>query len=61
MFIGYLLQEVAGGLPLLLIQMKMLVLNVLIQIIVTVLGISVLTAGYRMAMENRSVEPQVFD
>ncbi|TYC70075.1 hypothetical protein FMN63_09210 [Stappia sp. BW2] len=48
----YLLGLLSGGLPAALIQMKILVLNVLVQIIVTVLGISILTAGYRIAMER---------
>lgn len=48
----YVLGLLSGGLPAALIQMKILVLNVLVQIIVTVLGISILTAGYRIAMER---------
>jgi len=51
--IQYLLQAAAGSLPLLLIQIKILILNVLLQIVVTVLGISVLTGGYRIAMERK--------
>ncbi|MBS8261978.1 hypothetical protein [Roseibium polysiphoniae] len=47
-----LLGFVGGGLPLILIQFKVLILNLLLQIIVTVLGISVITAGYRIAMER---------
>lgn len=50
----YLLQAATGSLPLLLIQIKILILNVLLQIIVTVLGISVLTGGYRIAMERKA-------
>jgi hypothetical protein len=33
-------------------------LNVLLQIIVTVLGISVITAGYRIAMERQTQAAQ---
>jgi len=47
-----LITQAAGGLPVILIQLKALILNVLLQIIVTVLGLSVLTSGYRMAMER---------
>jgi len=47
-----LITQAAGGLPLILIQLKALILNVLLQIIVTVLGLSVLTSGYRMAMDR---------
>lgn len=47
-----LVDQVTGGLPLVLIQFKALVLNILIQIIVTVLGLSVLTAAYRFAIER---------
>jgi|GEM_PF-2602732 len=49
----YVLGLLSGGLPAALIQMKILVLNVLVQIIVTVLGISILTAGYRIAKERQ--------
>jgi hypothetical protein len=58
---GALLEFVVGlaasGLPLLLLQIKVMILNLLVQIIVTVLGISVLTAGYRMAMERQGSNP----
>jgi hypothetical protein len=47
----------ASGLPLFLLQIKVMILNLLVQIIVTVLGISVLTAGYRMAMERQGSNP----
>jgi hypothetical protein len=50
----YILGLLSGGLPAALIQMKVLMLNVLVQIIVTVLGISILTAGYRIAMERQA-------
>lgn len=43
-----------SGLPLLLIQFKFMLLNLLIQIIITVLGISVITAGYRLALERQN-------
>ncbi|MES0812796.1 hypothetical protein ABLO27_25105 [Roseibium sp. SCPC15] len=57
----YLLQGMAGSLPIILLQFKLMLLNVLLQIIVTVLGISVLTAGYRMATEaHSSPDPSVF-
>ncbi|MBD8892056.1 hypothetical protein [Roseibium litorale] len=45
---------VAAGLPLVLIQFKFMLLGLLIQIIVTVLGISVITAGYRLALERQN-------
>ena len=48
-----LLTLVAAGLPLILIQFKFMLLSLLIQIIVTVLGISVITAGYRLALERQ--------
>ncbi len=48
---------IGGGLPIILIQMKVLILNLLLQIIITVLGISVITAGYRIAME-RTAQPR---
>ncbi len=48
----YLLPLIAGSLPLLLIQFKVLILNLLLQIIITVLGVSVITAAYRIAMER---------
>ena len=47
------LEYAVAGLPVLLIQLKVMILNVLLQIIVTVLGISVITAAYRMAMEQQ--------
>ncbi|MGS4887320.1 hypothetical protein [Roseibium sp. MB-4] len=52
------LTVVSIGLPALFIQIKVMILNVLLQIIVTVLGISVITAGYRMAMERQTQAPQ---
>lgn len=58
---GLLLEHLVGlaatGLPLLLLQVKVMILNLLVQIIVTVLGISVLTAGYRIAMERQAQSP----
>jgi len=49
----YLAQTVGGGgLFALLITIKLALLNVLLQIILTVVGISVITAGYRIAMER---------
>jgi len=53
-----LLQGAAASLPLLLVQIKILILNVLLQIIVTVLGISVLTSGYRIAVEQSGNGPR---
>ncbi len=50
----YLLSFATAGLPLLLIQFKVMILDVLLQIILTVLGISVLTAAYRIAMERQA-------
>lgn len=52
------LTVVSIGLPALFIQIKVMILNVLLQIIVTVLGISAITAGYRMAMERQTQAPQ---
>jgi hypothetical protein len=52
------LTVVSIGLPALFIQIKVMILNVLLQIIVTVLGISVITAGYRMAMERQTQAAQ---
>jgi hypothetical protein len=52
------LTVVSIGLPALFIQIKVMILNVLLQIIVTVLGISVITAGYRMAMERQTQSAQ---
>ncbi|MEJ8475854.1 hypothetical protein [Roseibium algae] len=52
MGLQFLLGLAEGGLPLILIQFKVLILNLLLQIIVTILGISVITAGYRIAMER---------
>ncbi|GAA0785825.1 hypothetical protein E1180_17720 [Roseibium denhamense] len=48
----YVLSQFSFGLPALLIQLKLMVLNVLLQIILTVLGISVITSAYRMALER---------
>ncbi|MBO6892171.1 MAG: hypothetical protein JJ866_09540 [Roseibium sp.] len=59
----YLVGLAASGLPLLILQIKVMILNLLVQIIVTVLGISVLTAGYRMATgqaEGANPDPGVF-
>lgn len=50
--IEYILSLAAPGLPLLLIQVKVMILNVLLQILVTVLGLSVITAAYRIATER---------
>ncbi|MCK7612340.1 hypothetical protein [Roseibium sediminicola] len=58
--IEYVLSLTGAGLPLILVQVKVMVLNVLLQILLTVLSLSVITAGYRIAME-KSVEPQIFD
>lgn len=44
----------SGGLLALLIMIKLTLLNLLLQIILTVLGISVITAAYRVAMERRT-------
>lgn len=43
----------SGGLLALLIVIKLALLNVLLQIILTVLGISVITAAYRIALERQ--------
>ncbi|MBD8892055.1 hypothetical protein [Roseibium litorale] len=51
-FIEYLLNLAAASLPLILIQIKFALLEILLQIIVTVLGIAVITAGYRTAIER---------
>ncbi|MCV0428964.1 MAG: hypothetical protein K5905_26210 [Roseibium sp.] len=58
----FFIEAAAGSLPIFLLQFKLLLLNVLLQIIVTVLGISVLTAGYRIAMERQGygLDPSVF-
>jgi len=48
----FILSVVGGGLPVFLLQMKVMILNVLLQIIFTVLAISVITAGYRIATER---------
>ena len=53
----HLVASAAFGLPLLLLQVKVMILNLLVRIIVTVLGISVLTAGYRMATGNVTGTP----
>lgn len=52
--LGYILDITTGGLPVFLIQIKVMILNVLLQIIITVLSISVITAAYRIAMERQS-------
>lgn len=57
MGLQYVLALAGASLPVVLIQIKVLILNVLLQIIVTVLGISVITAGYRIATE----QPEVSD
>lgn len=49
----FLINMAGGGLPLLFIQFKTLILNLLLQMLITVLGISVITAGYRAAMERQ--------
>lgn len=59
--IEYVLSLTGAGLPLVIVQVKVTILNVLLQILLTVLSLSVITAGYRIATENRSVEPQDFD
>ncbi|WP_417670104.1 hypothetical protein [Roseibium sp.] len=51
------LAYLGGGLPVILIQMKVLILNLLLQIIITVLGISVITAGYKAATERQDPTP----
>ncbi|MEP3045587.1 MAG: hypothetical protein ABJL55_06665 [Roseibium sp.] len=56
--LGYVLEMSTGGLPVFLIQIKVMILNVLMQIILTVLSISVITAAYRIAMERQSGTPQ---
>ncbi|WP_346906565.1 hypothetical protein [uncultured Roseibium sp.] len=48
----------SGGLLALLIMIKLALLNVLLQIILTVLGISVITAAYRIAMERQNAATQ---
>lgn len=52
------LSYATAGLPLLLIQFKVMILDVLLQIVLTVLGISVLTAAYRIAMERQASSQQ---
>ncbi|MEP4768778.1 MAG: hypothetical protein ABJY83_12800 [Roseibium sp.] len=52
--LGYILDITTGGLPVFLIQIKVMILNVLLQIIITVLSISVITAAYRIAIEWQS-------
>lgn len=54
--LAYLLELSEGGLPVILIQMKVLILNVLSQIILMVLSISVLTSAFRIAMERHPAE-----
>lgn len=56
--IEYVLSLTGAGLPLILVQVKVMVLNVLLQILLTVLSLSVITAGYRIAMERET--EQVF-
>ena len=58
----FFIEAAVGSLPIVLLQFKLMLLNVLLQIIVTVLGISVLTAGYRIAMERQGfgLDPSVF-
>lgn len=48
----FLFSAVDGGMLALLVSIKLALLDVLVQIIVTVLGITVLSAGYRLAMER---------
>lgn len=54
----FLIQLAGTGLPALFILMKVTILNLLLQIIITVLGISVITAGYRIAMERCTTNEQ---
>ncbi|QDG75178.1 hypothetical protein [Labrenzia sp. PHM005] len=56
--LAYLLELSEGGLPVVLIQLKVLILNVLSQIILMVLSISVLTSGFRIAMEREATIAQ---
>lgn len=56
MAIEYVLSLTGAGLPLIIVQVKVTILNVLLQILVTVLGLSVITAGYRMATERATEE-----
>ena len=55
--IEYVLSLTGLGLPLVLVQVKVMILNVLLQILVTVLGLSVITAGYRLATDRELAEP----
>ncbi|WP_422378646.1 hypothetical protein [Roseibium sp.] len=50
--IDHVLSLTGTGLPLIFVQIKVMILNVLLQILVTVLSISVITAGYRAATEQ---------
>ncbi|WP_420412886.1 hypothetical protein [Roseibium sp.] len=56
--LAYLLKLSEGGLPVILIQLKVVILNVLSQIILMVLSISVLTSGFRIAMEREATKAQ---
>lgn len=51
--IEYMLNLASASLPLILVQLKFALLEILLQIIVAVLGISVVTAGYRAAIERK--------
>jgi len=46
-----------GGLPMIVIMAKATVLNLVMQMIVTVLAISVLTNGYKLAMSGNRAQP----
>jgi len=51
--IEYVLSLTGAGLPVVFLQVKVMILNVLLQILLTVLSLSVITAGYRMATEHK--------
>ncbi|MTI43279.1 hypothetical protein E1178_06610 [Roseibium hamelinense] len=53
LLLQFLVQQLSSSLPVIFIQLKIVVLSVLVQILLTVLSISVLTAGYRIAMERQ--------
>lgn len=55
--IDHVLSLTGAGLPLIFVQMKVMILNVLLQILVTVLSLSVVTAGYRVATERDLTQP----
>jgi hypothetical protein len=54
----FLIHLAGTGLPALFILIKVTILNLLLQVIITVLGISVITAGYRIAMERTNTNDQ---